>query len=98
MIAEAWGLKEAFRSIYRAEDRHEAERRLESFLAAVERAQLPGLHRLRRRRPALARRTARLLRRADHQRPRRRVINKVKVIKRRAYGLPSFDRFRSAYS
>jgi transposase len=54
LIAEAWALKEAFRSIYRAPDRGEAELRLEQFLAAVERAQLPALHRLRRRRPALA--------------------------------------------
>jgi len=37
MIAEAWALKEAFHSIYRAPDRREAERRLEHFLAAVER-------------------------------------------------------------
>jgi Transposase len=71
LIAEAWGLKEAFRWIYRSPDRHEAERRLEHFLAAVERAQLSaftafadGV--------ALARRTARLLRRADHQRLCRR--------------------------
>jgi hypothetical protein len=42
VIAEAWGLKEAFRSIYRAHDRAEAERRLDHFLAAVERAQLPA--------------------------------------------------------
>ena len=72
LIAEAWGLKEAFRAIYRAPDRAEAERRLDHFLGAVERAQLPAFSRLRRRRPALARRAARLLRRADHQRLRRR--------------------------
>ena len=42
VIAEAWGLKEAFRSIYRAQERREAERRLERFLAAAERAQLPA--------------------------------------------------------
>jgi transposase len=34
MIAEAWGLKEAFRAICRAPDRDEAERRLERFLGA----------------------------------------------------------------
>jgi transposase len=39
LIAEAWGPKEAFRSIYEAPDRREAERRLDHFLAAVERAQ-----------------------------------------------------------
>jgi transposase len=42
LIAEAWGLKEAFRDIYRATDRHDAEQRLEAFLAAVERAALPA--------------------------------------------------------
>ena len=42
LIAEAWGLKEAFGVIYRAPDRDEAERGLERFLAAVERAQLPA--------------------------------------------------------
>ena len=40
LIAEAWGLEEAFRSIYEAPDRPEAERRHDSFLAAVERAHL----------------------------------------------------------
>jgi phosphopantetheinyl transferase (holo-ACP synthase) len=38
LIAEPWALKEAFRSIYRAGDRHEADERLDQFLAAVERA------------------------------------------------------------
>jgi len=42
IIAEAWGLKEAFRAVYRAADRPEAERRLDRFLAAVDRAQLPA--------------------------------------------------------
>jgi transposase len=42
IIAEAWGLKEAFRDVYRAGDRADAQRRLELFLAAVERAGLPA--------------------------------------------------------
>jgi transposase len=42
LIAEAWGLKERFRAIYAASDRVEAERRLELFLAAVERAAIPS--------------------------------------------------------
>lgn len=42
VIAEAWALKEVFRRVYRAPDRHEAERRLDRFLAAVERARLPA--------------------------------------------------------
>ena len=42
MIGAAWGLKEAFRAIYRAADREEAEMRLDQFLAAVERQVLPA--------------------------------------------------------
>jgi Transposase len=42
LIAEAWALKEAFRSIYRAPHQREAERRLDHLLSAVERAGLPA--------------------------------------------------------
>jgi hypothetical protein len=42
VIDEAWALKEAFPSIFGAEDRHEAERRLDHFVAGVERAPLPA--------------------------------------------------------
>lgn len=42
LIAEAWGLKEAFRAVYRAPDRLEAERRLDAFLSAVGRAHIPS--------------------------------------------------------
>src|SRR4051812_8838643 len=42
LIAEAWGLKEAFRSVYHARDRADAERRLDAFLAAGDRAQIPS--------------------------------------------------------
>ena len=94
LIAEAWGLKEAFRSIYKASDRGEAGRRLERFLAAVDRAGLPAF-------TAFAD-GVRLWREellAYFAEPTTNgyaegVINKVKVIKRRAYGLPSFDGFR----
>ena len=41
VIGAAWGLKEAFRAIYRAPDRQEAEMRLDRFLGAVERQVLP---------------------------------------------------------
>jgi transposase len=94
LIAEAWGLKEAFRSIYRAPDRDEAERRLDVFLAAVERAQIAsfssfadGIHQWR----------SELLAYFDQPTTNgyaEGVINKVKVIKRRAYGLPTFHGFR----
>jgi transposase len=93
-IAEAWGLKEAFRAIYRAPDRREAERRLERFLGAVERAQLPPF-------TAFAEGVrlwrAELLAYFDEPTTNgyaEGVINKVKVIKRRAYGLPTFEGFR----
>ena len=96
LIAEAWGLKEAFRAIYRAPDRPEAERRLERFLAAVERAQLPAF-------TAFAD-GVRLWREellAYFDEPTTNgyaegVINKVKVIKRRAYGLPTLPRLPTA--
>jgi transposase len=91
MIAEAWGLKEAFRSIYGAPDRAEAERRLDHFLAAVERAQLPAFTAFA---DGVRLWRAELLAYFDEPTTNgyaEGVINKVKVIKRRAYGLPSFD-------
>jgi transposase len=94
LIAEAWALKEAFRSIYRAADRHEAEQRLVHFLAAVERAQLPAFTAFA---DGIRLWRAELL--VYFGEPTTNgyaegVINKVKVIKRRAYGLPSFEGFR----
>jgi transposase len=94
LIAEAWGLKETFRDIYRATDRTEAEQRLEAFLAAVDRARLPAFD-------AFAK-GIRLWRDellAYFDEPTTNgyaegVINKVKVIKRRAYGIPTFTAFR----
>jgi transposase len=94
MIAEAWGLKEAFRSIYRAPDRREAERRLDHFLGAVERAQLPAFTAFA---DGVRLWRAELLAYFDEPTTNgyaEGVINKVKVIKRRAYGLPTFDGFR----
>jgi transposase len=94
LVAEAWGLKEAFRDIYRSADGAEAEARLEHFLAAVERAALPSF--------VSFARAVRLWREellAYFEQPvtngyAEGVINKVKVIKRRAYGLPTFEGFR----
>ena len=94
VIAEAWGLKEAFRGVYRAGDRADAERRLDAFLAAVDRAGLPAFD-------AFAK-GIRLWREellAYFDEPTTNgyaegVINKVKVIKRRAYGIPTFTAFR----
>jgi hypothetical protein len=85
---EARALKEAFRAIYRAPERREAERRLEHFLAAAERAPLPAF-------TAFAD-GVRLWRQelvAYFDEPTTSdyaegVINNVKVIKRRGHGRP----------
>ncbi len=94
LIAEAWGLKEAFRAIYAAGDRVEAERRLELFLAAVERAAIPSFDAF-----AKGVRSWRTELLAYFEEPTTNgyaegVINKIKTIKRRAYGLPRFESFR----
>jgi transposase len=94
IVAEAWGLKETFRDIYRAEDRSEAERRLEAFLTAVQRAGLPAFDAF-----AKGIRLWRdeLLAYVDEPTTNgyaEGVINKVKLIKRRAYGIPTFTAFR----
>ena len=94
MIGEAWALKEAFRVIYRAHDRAEAEGRLDHFLGATERAVLPAFSSF-----AVGVGLWREELFAHFEEPTANgyaegVINKVKVIKRRAYGLPTFDGFR----
>jgi transposase len=94
LLAEAWGLKEAFRTIYRSTSRNEAEQRLACFFAAVDRAAIPSF-------TAFAQ-GIRLWREellAYFDEPitngyAEGVINKIKVIKRRAYGLPTFNGFR----
>ena len=95
LVAEAWGLKERFRAVYRASERAEAERRLVTFERAVERAALPSFSAF-----AKGLRPWREELLAYFDQPTTNgyaegVINKVKVIKRRAYGLPSFAGFRS---
>ena len=94
LLAEAWGLKEMFRWIYRARDRSDAEWRLTEFLTAVQHAQLRPFD-------AFAKGVTqwRLELLAYFDEPTTNgyaegVINKIKVIKRRAYGLPTFDGFR----
>jgi transposase len=94
LIAEAWGLKEAFRHIYRAVDRTEAQQRLDAFLAAVDRSGLPAFDAF-----AKGIRIWRCELLAYFDEPTTNgyaegVINKVKVIKRRAYGIPTFTAFR----
>jgi transposase len=94
ILAQAWGLKEAFRAIYRAADRDQAEHRLEQFLTAVDHAGLPAFDAF-----AKGVRSWQIELLAYFDEPTTNgyaegVINKVKVIKRRAYGIPSFNAFR----
>jgi transposase len=94
VLAEAWGLKERFRQIYGASNRADAEQRLEAFLIAVENAGLPAFDAF-----AKGVRSWRQKLLAYFDEPTTNgyaegVINKVKVIKRRAYGLPTFAGFR----
>ena len=86
--------RKPFRAIYRSTSRIEAEERLERFLAAVDRAAIPSF-------TAFAE-GVRLWRQellAYFDQPitngyAEGVTNKIKVIKRRAYGLPTFNGFR----
>jgi transposase len=94
IIAEAWGLKEAFRAVYRTSSQPDAERRLDHFLAAVDRSRLPAFQAFA---DGVRQWRSELLAYFDEPTTNgyaEGVINKVKVIKRRAYGLPTFDGFR----
>ena len=94
ILAEAWALKEAFRAVYRASGRPDAERRLEHFLTAVERSQLRPFQAFA---EGVRQWREELLAYFDEPTTNgyaEGVINKIKVIKRRAYGLPTFDGFR----
>jgi transposase len=94
LLAVAWGLKEAFRSIYKASNRRQAEQRLDHFLAWAQREQLQSFHRF----AALVLRWRQeLLAYFDDPATNgyaEGVTNKIKTIKRRAYGLASFASFR----
>lgn len=94
LIAEAWGLKEAFRTIYRSDDRVEAEQRLERFLAAVDRAAIPSFTAFAEGVPLWREELLAYFDQPIGNGYAEGVINKIKVIKRRAYGLPTFDGFR----
>ena len=94
LIAEAWALKESFRRVYHASGRHDAEQRLDAFLAGVDRAALPAFDAFAK---GIRLWQEELL--AYHDEPTTNgyaegIINKVKVIKRRAYGIPTFTAFR----
>jgi transposase len=94
VIAEAWGLKEAFRSIYQASNRPEAERRLDTFLRVVEHAGLPAFDAFAKGIRAWREELLAYFAEPTTNGGAEGVINKVKVIKRRAYGLPTFAGFR----
>jgi transposase len=94
LLAEAWGLKEAFWHVYRAGTCTDAEQRLNAFLVSVDRADLRFFDAF-----AQGIRAWREELLGYFQEPTTNgyaegVINKVKVIKRRAYGLPTFAGFR----
>lgn len=94
LIAEAWGLKEAFRAVYRAPDRAEAEIRLDRFLGAVERSGLASFESFAEGVGLWREEILAYFAEPTTNGYAEGVINKVKVIKRRAYGLPSFEGFR----
>ena len=93
-IAEAWALKEALRSVYAASSRPEATARLERFFAAVSGS---GCQPFEAYAKGMASWREEILAYFDQPASNgyaEGVINKVKVIKRRAYGLPKFEGFR----
>lgn len=94
VIAEAWGLKESFRAIYRSGSRAEAERRLDMFLLAVDHAGLPPFDTFVKGIRAWRQELLAYFDEPTTNGYAEGVINKVKVIKRRAYGLPTFAGFR----
>ena len=92
------GTEGALPAIYRATSRADAEQRLDAFLIAVEHAGLPAFDAF-----AKGVRSWRQELLAYFDEPTTNgyaegVINKVKVIKRRAYGLPTFAGFRKRSS
>jgi transposase len=93
-IAEAWALKEGLRSVYGASERSLAAKRLERFFAAVSRS---GCQPFEAYAKGMASWREEILAYFDQPASNgyaEGVINKVKVIKRRAYGLPEFEGFR----
>jgi transposase len=94
VLGAAWELKEAFRAIYRAQDREEAAARLERFLGAVARNAIPAFSSFAAGVGAWREELLAYFEEPTTNGYAEGVINKVKVIKRRAYGLPSFASFR----
>ena len=94
VIAQAWWLKELLRSVYAASDRAQATDRLDRLFAAIARS---GLQPFEAYLNGISPWREEILAYFDQPASNgyaEGVINKVKVIKRRAYGLPSFESFR----
>jgi transposase len=93
--AVAWVMKEAFASIYEAADRAEAERRLEVWVGNLPATGLPEL------RGAWIKLVGwreEILNYFDHRHTNafaEGTTNKIKVIKRRAYGFRNLERYRA---
>jgi transposase len=88
------GLKKAFRDVYRASSRDDAEQRLDTFLVAVDRAGLPAFDAFARSVRSWQEELLAYFEEPTTNGYAEGVINKVKVIKRRAHGLPTFSGFR----
>lgn len=95
LIAEAWGLKEAFRAIYHSNDRREAARRLDSFQTAVTRAAIPSFDAFAKGVELWRQEILAYFDEPTSNGYAEGITNKIKVIKRRAYGVPRFDSFRA---
>lgn len=94
LLAEAWGLKEMFRSVYQAPNRGQAERLIARFLTAVKHAELRPFDSFA---TGIGQWHTEMLAYFDEPTTNgyaESVTNKVKVIKRRAYGLPALSGFR----
>jgi transposase len=93
-MRRAWALKEDFRTIYRLRTRAEAEQRLEAFLTAAAASGFAAFvsfaHGLRKWRAEFLA----YFDQRDSNGYAEGITNKIKVIKRRAYGVPTFDGFR----
>ncbi|HET9163352.1 MAG TPA: ISL3 family transposase [Solirubrobacterales bacterium] len=93
-IAEAWALKEALRSVYATSGRAQAAERLDRFLAEAARSGLKPFEAYARGMSGWREEILAYVDQPASNGYAEGVINKVKVIKRRAYGLPDFEGFR----
>ena len=93
-IAEAWGIKEPFSRIYDAPNRAESDLWLDVFLATVDRSGLKPFEAFAKGVKAWRKKFLAYFDEPTTNGYAEGIINKVKVIKRRAYGSPTFAGFR----